>query len=184
MEYNNNGMFDQIKTKKFLKREAPNYYSRFRDDIDMTDGTVQINHNIYKKIQEDAVRHLKQELDDYKECYENYKSNIRLMDSIINDGDAATQASLCDLIPQVRVLKRKLDNREREVGDLKFENGMCTGLIVQYIKWAKSLEKYMLVSSDENNNAAKKESAELFTVMERFLANTNTGNRVKERLNK
>lgn len=160
------------------------FYDKFRNKIDFYEGTVVLTEALYKEIQQESIASIKKELDDYKECYESYKANIRTMDAIINDGDAATQASLCDLIPQVKVLKRKLNNREREVRDLKFENGMCTGLIVQYIKWAKSLEKYLLNSSEENNNFTKKESAELYTVMERFIANTQTGKTVKERLNK
>lgn len=182
-------MFDQMKTEKKLIKEAPNYYARFKDDIDMTDGTVVITHGIYKQIQDDARRdllienaELRQEVEDYKECYESYKSNIRVIDAIINDGDAAVQASLCDLIPQIKVLKHELRQRERQISEFSFENKMSVEVIVAYVKWAISLQKYLLTSSKEDEKAAQVESKVLQGVLERFTAKTTTALVVKERL--
>lgn len=46
---------------------------------------------------------------DYEEVLDDHRRLVREIDAILNDGNAAPQASLCDLIPQIKKLVRPID---------------------------------------------------------------------------
>lgn len=69
---------------------------------------------------------LQQQLADYQEAHEDKKRLTRELDVIINGGDAAKQASLCDIVGQLSdvlpALRNKADRLEKELADAKRKN--------------------------------------------------------------
>lgn len=43
-------------------------------------------------------------IEDYKECFEDHKRLVREIDVIINGDGAAKQASLCDIVSDIKAL--------------------------------------------------------------------------------
>jgi len=66
-----------------------------------------------EQVQVDARAELEQEVRDYKEVLEDKRRLVRELDVVLNgEAGAAKQASLCDLVAQVKKVKKNLDHWE------------------------------------------------------------------------
>jgi hypothetical protein len=114
----------EIKMKELLQQKALEYARNHSSAPDketpdwiITDylaGAKEIldNPELYDLVKGDKYE---EAANDFKEVSESHKSLVRLLDIIINGNDAAKQASLCDLVSQIKDEYPKLRKENKEL---------------------------------------------------------------------
>jgi len=105
-------------TRREKMKESADHLSTFRSSIDLEFNHQHIMTEIIALIGQvvDELNSTDNEveagIEDYKATLEDHQRLVRKIDVILNgEEDAASQASLCDLVPQIRALVR---NQMRE----------------------------------------------------------------------
>jgi len=108
----------------------------------------------YKDSLSELLDERNEELNGYKEAYEDHKRLVREIDVILCGKDAAQQASLCDLVSPIRELREQLNNMQEKVWDELKRKTVDTekyGAVIPIQTLVKALFKTQITKENENN---------------------------------